>query len=188
MQIDYNNITKEKRSLEELLLFLLWCTVTPGKKSQTITPAFNSIFTSIKPSDLLNKDGRTITAALRNARIGQYKRLSACWRTISQYKPYGQFYNVHRDELMQNIPGIGPKTASFFVLHSRPYEDIAVLDIHILRYLQQQFPKYPIPEQTPQDLDEYKRLEAMFIGLAAQQDKSVSSLDTEIWQKFSTSN
>lgn len=186
MKIDYNNITGPKKSVEDLLLFLLWCTVTPGKKSETITPAFNSIFTSVKPSDLLNRDGRSITAALRNASIGQYKRLSACWRTISQYKPYGQFYKVDRDELTK-IPGIGPKTASFFVLHSRPHSDIAVLDVHILRYLKRKFPKYPVPEQTPQDLDEYKRLEAMFLGLSCQANKMASEFDTELWQKHSTS-
>ena len=62
MEINYMDITGPRKTVEELLLFLLWCTVTPGKKSEVITPAFNSIFKSVKPTDLINSDGRTITA------------------------------------------------------------------------------------------------------------------------------
>ncbi len=183
MNIDYKNITNFSRSSEELTAFLMWCTVTPGKRSDVITPKFNSMFTKRTPTSLIKAHGKTIRSHLEKAGIGQYDRISKCWKQIaSLVKPRNQLADISRDELVK-IDGIGPKTSSFFVAHSQPWSEIAVLDVHILRFLQEQFPSYPVPVQTPQDLDEYKRLEYMFLGISASRDMAPHELDTEIWQK-----
>lgn len=188
MQIDYNKITKHNRNMEELLLFLLWCTVTPGKKSETITPLFNRLFVKHKPSELIRSPDNVLLNALKGASLGQYGRLLKCWKTISRIKPLEQLTKVTRNELTK-IPGIGPKTASMFIIHSQSkWSEHAVLDIHILRWLQEQFPKYPMPEQTPQKIEEYEQLEAMFLGKACQMDMSASELDNYIWKLNTTSS
>ena len=184
MNIDYNNITDFSRSSEELTAFLMWCTVTPGKRSDVITPKFNSMFTDKDtPTKLIRAHGKTVRAALEKAGIGQYDRISKCWKQVSKIiKPKNLLADITRDDLIK-IDGIGPKTASFFVAHSQPWSEVAVLDTHILQYLQQKFPKYPVPSATPQDLDEYKRLEYMFLGIACSKDMEPHELDTQIWKE-----
>ena len=132
MNIDYKNITDFKRSSEELTAFLMWCTVTPGKRSDVITPKFNSMFTKKTPTNLIKAHGKTIRSHLEKAGVGQYERISKCWKQVAQLiKPRNQLHTISRDELVE-IDGIGPKTASFFVAHSQPWSEIAVLDVHIL--------------------------------------------------------
>lgn len=187
MIIDYNNITNYNRTLEELTAFIMWCTVTPGKRSDVITPKFNSMFDKIKPTELIRSHSKTIRTALEKAGIGQYDRITKCWKAISKLiKPVNLLPDVTRDTLLE-IPGIGPKTASFFIAHSQPYAEVAVLDTHILQYLQTIYLKYPVARATPQEIDEYKRLEYMFLGIAASRNMSPAELDNEIWKERSLS-
>jgi endonuclease III len=188
MKIDYLNITNYQRNINELLGFLLWCTVTPGKRSDVITPKFNNVIKDVEPSDLIKCHGKTIKTLLEKEGIGQYTRILKCWKQIAkEIKPLGRLKYIKRDELIA-VDGIGNKTASFFIAHSQPWSEIAVLDVHILRYLKKMFPNYLVPEQTPQDLEEYKRLEYMFLGIAASQNKTPAELDNEIWQSSTISN
>lgn len=187
MDIDYNKITKYNRNVEQLLTFLMWCTVTPGKRSDVITPRFNAMFSETnKPQDVIKKHGKSIRSLLEKNGIGQYDRILKAWKAIRNIKPIGQLKTITRPELM-TIPGIGPKTASFFIVHSRKWQEIAVLDVHILKHLQKIFPKFDIPDVTPQDLDTYEQVEALFLGLACQLNMSPAQLDTQIWQRYSLS-
>ena len=187
MQIDYNNITNYQRSVTELTGFLLWCTVTPGKRSDVITPKFNKILDQHDPTKLVKAHGKTVRTALEKQGIGQYDRIIKCWKQIGQnIKPLGKLKNITREELLA-IDGIGPKTASFFIVHSQPWSELAVLDTHILHFLQEQFIRYPVSRGTPQEIDEYKRLEYMFLGIAASQNKTPAELDLEIWRQRSLS-
>lgn len=179
--INYKNITNYRRKPEELTEFLMWCTVTPGKRSDVITPKFNSMFVEQTPTKLVRAHKKTIHESLEKAGIGQYERITKCWNQIKFLLKAKKLRDVTREELIE-VEGIGPKTASFFIAHSQAWSEVAVLDVHILRYLQTMFPKYPVPEQTPQDLEEYKRLEYMFIGIAASKNMSSAELDNEIWQ------
>jgi thermostable 8-oxoguanine DNA glycosylase len=184
MHIDYNNITNYQRNVNELLGFLMWCTVTPGKRSDVITPKFNSMFVEQTPTELIRKHGKTIRSQLEKAGVGQYDRIGKCWKQIAtQLKPFGKLRHITREELV-SIDGIGPKTASFFITHTRPWSETAVLDVHVLKWLSKVFTKYPIPEQTPQDLEEYKRIEYMFLGICAARNHSPAEMDTHIWQSL----
>jgi len=49
---------------------------------------------------------------------------------------------------LESIMGVGPKTSRFFILHSRPNEKMVVLDVHLLRYLRQEY-RIKTPKQTP---------------------------------------
>ena len=207
MTIDYKQPYNASRSVSERLEFLLWTTVTPGKSSETITPRFNDLMNDQAQYDpsrhpaqsVIQSHGNRIRSLLKKYGIGQYNRLIKCWQTIH----YGIVSEEHDDgtetdikinsgEFLKHatrdhlcmIPGIGLKTASFFIQNTRSkWEDIAVLDIHILRYLKKQFPKYPVPEQTPQDKIEYDALEKMFLGCACKQDMSPRELDLQIWKQ-----
>jgi len=181
--INQNQITNFNRSPSDLLLFLLWTTTVAGKRSDVQTAKFNRLF---KNRDLTTLDlhGNALRKIMKTVGLGQYDRLSKCWKSIrNTFKNGGQLYTINRNELT-NIPGIGPKTASFFIAHSREYAEVAVLDTHVLKWLKLEWPNAEIPDTTPQDENYYQDLEALFLGRSCQLDMSPSELDTAIWQAY----
>lgn len=190
--INYKQPHNYQRSITELLEFLMWCSCTAGKSSKTITPRFNNLLAEEPANNVIRSHGNRIRGLLRKHGIGQYERLTKCWQDIG----FGNVNNVKirsgaflkhaTREHFTLIHGLGLKTSSFFLQCTRPHEDVAVLDVHILRWLQSEFPKYPVPSQTPQDEDEYARLEAMFVGASAVLKLTPAELDLQIW--LSSSN
>ena len=79
------------------------------------------------------------------------------------------------------VEGIGPKSARFFVMHSRRNQRIATLDVHILKWLRSM--GINAPRQTPQNEVTYKKLENRFLELADERGKTPAELDLEIWKK-----
>jgi thermostable 8-oxoguanine DNA glycosylase len=89
-------------------------------------------------------------------------------------------------EELESIWGIGPKTARFFVLFSRDnVDDIAVLDVHILRWLREQ--GYDVPKQTPSSTKRYREIELLFLEQVPD-DKSLAQFDYELWLQMRQRN
>ena len=84
------------------------------------------------------------------------------------------------DEL-EAIKGIGPKTARCFLIHSRPNQQLAGLDRHILRFLRDQ--GYNVPKHTPTG-KKYKQVEQLFIQEAQKAGKDIATFDLELWNKY----
>jgi thermostable 8-oxoguanine DNA glycosylase len=84
-------------------------------------------------------------------------------------------------EDLEKIYGIGPKTARMFVLHNRKDVDLAVLDVHILRYLNDV--GYEVPTTTPTK-NKYKVIEKIFLDLASKAGKSAADFDLELWRLY----
>jgi hypothetical protein len=85
------------------------------------------------------------------------------------------------DEL-DAIPGIGPKTARCFIIHSRPNVRYAGLDRHVLHFLRDL--GYDVPDSTPSSLKVYERIENTFLAIADARNKSVAELDLEVWNEY----
>ena len=185
--IDYKNPHNYQRSVTKMLEHLVWCTAVAGKSSQTITPRFNKMLEKESINNVIRSHGNRIRGLLREYGIGQYNRLSRCWSEIGNGSiegrkcSSGSFLKHAPREHFTLIHGIGFKTASFFIQSTREHSDVAVLDVHILRWLAEEFPKYPVPSSTPQDVTEYLRLEAMFIGASAVLNLTPAELDLELW-------
>ena len=65
-----------------------------------------------------------------------------------------------REDLM-DVYGVGPKTARFFLLHTREFCDEVVLDTHILRWMRERCDVKEAPKNTPQNPEKY----AQYAGL-----------------------
>ncbi len=195
MTIDYKKPYSASRDVSQLTEFLLWTTCVAGKSSATITPRFNALMEDEPATSVIRSHGNRIRGLLRKHGIGQYDRLTKAWQTIGfgeledgRKIRSGNFLRFADRDDFTIIPGVGLKTASFFVMNNRPWQEVAALDVHILRFLAREFPKYPVPEQTPQDPNEYACLEAMFLGCACKFNMSPSELDLELWRESSNNN
>ncbi|TDX26252.1 thermostable 8-oxoguanine DNA glycosylase [Rhodovulum visakhapatnamense] len=81
-----------------------------------------------------------------------------------------------RNRLMA-MPGVGPKTASWIARNWLGAEDVAILDIHILR-LGRYLRLFPDQVRLPAD---YERLEVRFVAFAEALEVRPSILDAVIW-------
>jgi thermostable 8-oxoguanine DNA glycosylase len=200
MTIDYKKPTKYSRSVAELIEFLLWTTCTPGKSSEEITPKFNALCVEHSPLDVIQKPIDEIKSILKDFKIGQYTRISKAWDTIGKASIgnkriiSGKFLEHAPRDHFTIIPGLGMKTASFFIMSNRKWAELATLDTHILKWLAREFPMFKIPKVTPSNKHHYVQVEALFVGAASMLTKpdgqpyTCAELDLAIWKEFSANN
>lgn len=161
--IDPKHITNFRRSDSELQSFWLFCIMVAGRNSDFAARCVGKLLSTVKdetPFSFLRKLGEN---GLRNHlvahRVGQYVRIH---RAINESLNL-DLRRASVEDLMK-VFGIGPKTARFFVLHSREGEKVAVLDVHILKWLRDH-QVTNVPQNTPQNPKEYARLEMSWLGM-----------------------
>lgn len=112
---------------------------------------------------------------LRKARSGNYHKLEISFRALATS-------NINLETCtapeLEAFHGIGPKTARFFLLWTRPGARLAALDTHVLKWLR--FVGYNAPKSTPPPIL-YAELEAAFIAEADKRCVSPRILDAAIW-------
>lgn len=111
---------------------------------------------------------------LRQAGTGRYGLLAQCFARLVDVDPRTCLISD-----LEAIPGIGPKTARFFILWTRPGVRHAALDVHVLRWLRDQ--GYDAPKATPPAGKRYRQLEEAFLAEAEQRGLSPRELDSDIW-------
>jgi thermostable 8-oxoguanine DNA glycosylase len=87
-----------------------------------------------------------------------------------------------RDWLM-NLSGVGPKTASWIARNWKDADDVAILDIHIMRIGQ-------VLGLFPRDFTvvrHYAELESLFLKFSEALDVRPSELDAVIWYEMASS-
>jgi thermostable 8-oxoguanine DNA glycosylase len=136
--VDPTDVTKFDRTDGELQLFFLFCQTVAGKTAKVqakFLDAFLQRGNGDTPfeiiQDMVNRG--VLLEELKSSSLGQYNRLAAGFEASLTL----DLRNATLDQIM-DIKGVGNKTARFFLLHSRPDQNIAVLDVHILKYLRSQ--------------------------------------------------
>lgn len=108
-------------------------------------------------------------------------RLSEALRQLDKL-PIDQLSPLElRDELM-NLPGIGPKTASWIVRNWTGTDAVAILDVHVIR-AGQIMGLFPKDVRLPRD---YSALEARFLDFAKALRVPASYLDALMWREMRT--
>jgi N-glycosylase/DNA lyase len=87
-----------------------------------------------------------------------------------------------RDWLMR-LAGVGPKTASWIARNWKDADDVAILDIHIMR-IGQVLGLFPLELTVERH---YLQLEALFLQFSAALDVRASELDAVIWYEMASS-
>lgn len=85
-------------------------------------------------------------------------------------------------DALQTLEGVGPKTASWVVRNLLDSDDVAILDIHIIRVCQRAG-IFPAEISLPRD---YAALEARFLDFAERAGVRSSLLDAVMWAEART--
>lgn len=163
----------------------LFSIMVAGKKAEPTRDKLNA-FLKAAPCGTPFEAVRTLAMenglddALRRHRVGQYRRIGGAFRaSVKMTKP---IWECKLPDL-EVIPGVGPKTARFYYMMTRPNARMAALDTHILKFLRDQ--GHDAPKVTPPHGPTYERLEQAFL---AECDKrgvtNVAAFDLEIWKEY----
>lgn len=125
---------------------------------------------------------------LMGQRQVRYRFASQKARYLAEAIPLAQsapVFTVGRDlrNWLMQLSGVGPKTASWIARNWMDADDVAILDVHIMRVGQAVglFPKKLTVERH------YFELEALFLQFSAALDVRTAELDAVIWYEMATS-
>jgi thermostable 8-oxoguanine DNA glycosylase len=180
--VDPKKITNFDRSKEELELFYLFCILVAGKNADWASLKLTDLFKNKPkyqtPFEFLKTHLVDLNNILVANKVGQYRRIQ---KAIEQSLEL-DLKTATLDEFL-NVFGVGPKTARFFILHTRNDAECAVLDTHILKWLRTIVgDSIDIPQSTP-PLKEYLQLERLAIRMMRVhfEGLSLAEADLMIW-------
>ena len=193
-------ITNFDRTEAELQEFLLFCIMVHGKKAETQAVKLHcfleylAAYTGCEmPFQMVNiamndeiesgeyggiEADNMLLYALKKFGLGQYDRLC---RSIDDLVKLPKLQTVTVEQL-EACFAVGPKSARFFLVHSRPNQMLAILDTHILKWLRSQGVGNA-PKNTPQG-KWYHYFENIFLTHVRNSGLSVAEFDLNIWKSF----
>ncbi len=176
---------------EELEIFLFFSVAVAGKQAESVNEAVERFFAPVpwittaglrarKPlgyvKALLGRG--MLRNALQQARLGQYTKLERfCGWWAAQDTLNLRSVSL---EALEAAPGIGPKTARFFLMYTRRGQRYAVLDTHVLAWLRER--GIDAPKSTPQSAKRYGQLERIYLDICEAEGHDPHVLDNTIWQ------
>jgi hypothetical protein len=183
--IDPNNVTNAARTAAELEEFLLFCVVVAGKNADQQAAKLERFLGGRRPFAFIRSSHREgkLDARLRDVRLGKYSLLGRGFREVAHAE--ADLATCTWEELTR-FPGIGIKTAKFFILHSRPGQMQGVLDTHVLGWMAEHWASGragpSVPRHSPQDPRTYRFWETVYFGMvSARHHGGPAAVD---WAKF----
>lgn len=125
-----------------------------------------------------------LVRALLSVKTGQYTKLAWSFTELGRRKDEINLRFSSRDHLC-SIPGVGMKTASFFIMFTRPGAQMVCLDTHILRYMRETPGFKDVPLSTPPSRTPYLILERQWLKHCERLGRVPAELDFELWSKAS---
>lgn len=189
--VDPKNITNYNLTKNELEEHILFWVCAAGKNGVTAAQCLDRFLGSAKlRAKRYGKKPRTPFAIIRatpDKVLAEYMMAAGIGCYTSKAKSFRELANsginlktCSVDDL-EAIHGIGPKTARCFLMHSRPKQRLAGLDVHILKFLKDS--GYNVPKSTPTG-NKYKQIEQWFLKEADKAGKAPADFDLEIWKEY----
>jgi len=164
--------------------FLIFSIIVAGRNAKMATEKTWELLKWVLPEETPFQylQGQSLICLLQKAKIGQYNRIKRAIEDAIEL-------DVETCTLQQleSCHGIGPKTSRFFILNTCKNAQCAVLDTHILKWLDKQIGWYiDVPKTTP-SATKYLKLEQHAIRLMNKQypNMSLAQADFEIWKSYS---
>lgn len=165
----------------ELQFRIIYAIIVAGKSAKFAEGAIKKLFPcrkEVNPFNIIRKwiDEQRLDIELRKAKTGNYTKIAKALQQLV-------FSNINLETCqpadLEKIHGIGPKTARFFIIWTRPDAYCAALDVHVLRWLHNQ--GYDVPKSTPPAGKTYEKIEKIFLNEASQRGLTPRQLDEYIW-------
>jgi hypothetical protein len=197
------NFNRSRAQLEELALF---ATLVAGKPARRMARLLNHLLPNaainlgfdLTPFEIVRiwvEQGR-LGQVLREYGTGQYARLEQCWTELTAVKRRSgqgvgndQFFAlVHGVDLgsikaLEQVHGIGPKTARLIVLHSVPGIRAIPVDTHWMKELRSR--GYPVSDgDHPMGDAQYRQYETWALMEADRAGMSPAAYDLLVWRKW----
>lgn len=183
---------------EELEQWFIFCVCVAGKSAAQMEKKVDQFLGALKtwhyaapstkaPFSLLSEMTRhDIASLLRTVKMGRYSTITSALTLAAMENLANRRWlrECTVDHLMA-LPGVGPKTARFFLMYTRPGFRGAILDTHILKWMdriQGTPPIYDFPKSTPQSPRRYAEIEEMFLAVCAAKNITPAELDFQIWK------
>ena len=185
--IDPNDVIKYDRTRYELEEFLMFCILVAGKNSWIQAEKLDAFLFPLEyfyggatPFDYIRHClyCNTLLCNMQEHKLGQYSKLA---------KGFVQILKLNLEtctvEDLEAIDGIGPKTARFYVMMTRRDQRYAILDTHILRWMNETF-GIDTPHTTPNG-GRYANLERLFLEECDNRGLKPNEFDLAIWTQQS---
>jgi hypothetical protein len=186
--IDPCKVTNSTRSTAELEEFLLFCVVVAGKNADQQAKKLERFLGGRSPFAFIRECDRKgrLAERLKSVRLGKYTLLV---RSFRQLAGSGIDLRSCTWEDLTRFPGIGLKTAKFFVLHSREGEMHGVLDTHVLGWMREHGAPSAgrppaVPRHSPQDPAAYRFWETVYFGMVAARRHGAGQPAVADWARF----
>ena len=182
--IDPSDVTNPSRTAPELEEFLLFGISAAGKNADQQAAKLERFLGGRSPFAYIRKIGaRGLQERLREVRLGKYALLG---RSFGELARSGADLGTIPWEELTRFPGIGIKTAKFFVLHSRAGEMHGVLDTHVLSWMREHWEGAgpEPPRHSPQDPRAYRFWETVFFGMVSARHHGPAGPRAVDWAKF----
>jgi len=166
--IDPNQVTNSRRTAAELEEFLLFCVVVAGKNADQQAAKLERFLGGRPPFAHIRQAAQAgqLDHQIAAVKLGKYTLLGRSFRQLAHAG--ADLATISWEELMR-FPGIGIKTAKFFVLHSRTEQMHGVLDTHVLAWMREHWApglaRLPVPRHSPQDPRAYRFWETVYFGM-----------------------
>ena len=176
-QIDPLQVTNFDRTDDQLQRFWLFCIIVAGKNSDWAASTVSKLLKR-KPDDVpaitwLNQSNDLHNTLVAN-RVGQYTRIENAIKQSNEVD-----LRTATVQELEGIHGVGPKTARFFVLHTRRDARVAVIDTHQLKWLASHAGEDTVPSQTPQG-KKYLEWEQLWLNLTDSYYSGLSKAEADL--------
>lgn len=193
--IDPTKMTRYDLPNSELEEVILFCCAVAGKNALTTAKALDKFLLGLREdcATLFCFDGSPFELIRCESQDNLAQRIKSCGMGCFNHRARTFLALANSDldlkkctfQELEEIPGIGPKTSRFFLLHTRRDVELAVLDTHILRFMSDL--GYQVPRSTPTG-KKYAQIERWFLREwrldRRLSKKSLAEFDLAIWNRY----
>lgn len=183
--IDIRKLTNFNRNKKELEEFLIFCLFSAGKSIKKTAQYTNILFASVtRPFEYLENlsSQNLLESTLKVFKTGQYKRYTKAIQQITNSSI--DLKNCTLKELSK-LYAIGDRTARLFILHTKPNENLAVIDKHILNFFEKNDIDISlIKEQSINNADAYRLSENIILRYCRQLNMKPCDFDQKLWNEY----
>lgn len=171
MTIEPSRLTNFNRTEHEWELLLIFSVAVAGKNAKTTAKAIDRLFDGLNvpiasPKQIVARwfaigGYPLVIRKLQLARTGNYQRLGLFLNELVER--HGDLRTISISELSA-FHGISHKTAHMIILHSRPDQQLAVIDTHVLKFLRDKLRLKKLPKSSPSSHVRYVELQSKLIS------------------------